>query len=58
MAIDLHFLNNVCFDSNQAEDNIAEMLRVIMMPWLYFKVKDNDVRIIHKCEQSTKMFNN
>ena len=36
MAIDLEFLDNILFSPDQSNEAIAERLRIIMMPWLYF----------------------
>ena len=38
LALDLHFLESVQLAPDALEDDAAERLRVLLMPWLYFCV--------------------
>ena len=36
LALDLSFLDLINFDDNSTDYEIVEMLRIILMPWLYY----------------------
>ena len=36
LALDLSFLDLINFDDNSTDCEIAEMLRILLMPWLYY----------------------
>ena len=46
LALDFEFFEDMIYTPDHTTEGFAELLRVTLMPWLYFRVQKENIEII------------
>ena len=58
LALDFTFLTEIEYTENSTAEAVAQKLRVVMMPWLFFKVEADEACLKQECDEAFGMLSN